>query len=182
MEKKMVHVEDSIEVTDDIDDLSYFGFDSIPISEDPFLKVSYNSLSQKMKRKANKLSKKYVGEDGTETKYIDPETLDGYTLYDIVNPPYDLDNLSDLFDSSAIHNASVSARVMNTVGLGFQFQETLKARRKIEKSTDNEDKLYRVRKELQDEKERLEELFENLNVEETFIETMIKVWQDVLTI
>ena len=182
MEKKMVHVEDSIENIDEIDDLSYFGFETVVAEDDPFLKISFNSLSPKMKRRANKLAKKYVGEDGTGTKYIDPETLDGYTLYDIVNPPYDLDNLSGLFDSSAIHNAAVSARVMNTVGLGFEFQETLKARRKIEKSTDSEEKLYRVRKELQDEKERLEELFENLNIEETFIETMIKVWQDVLTI
>jgi PBSX family phage portal protein len=182
MDNKTVYVEDAAESMSEIDDLSYISLDSIPVNEDPFSKVKTDSLSPKMKRKLSRLSKKYVGIDGTSTKYIDPETLDGYSLYDVVNPPYDLDTLSGLFDSSAIHNASVSARVMNTVGLGFEFVETVKSRRRIEKASGDSEKIYRVRKDLQDEKERLEEIFENINIEETFIETMIKVWQDVLTI
>lgn len=181
MDNRTTHVED-IQATDEIEEVSYIGFDSTPISEDPFLKIKYNSLSPKMKRRYQRLSKKFEGEDGTATKYIDPETLDGYSLYDIVNPPYDLDNLANLYDSSAIHNASISARVMNTVGLGYTFVETLKAKRKLEKANGNPEKLSRVRKDIQDEKERLEDIFEDVNKEETFLETMIKIWQDVLTV
>ena len=180
-DNRMTHIEDA-EVLDEIDDINYFGFETAIINDDPFAKVNFNNLSPKMKRKAQRLAKKYEGIDGVSTKYIDPETLDGYSLYDIVNPPYDLDNLAGLYDSSAIHNASVAARVMNTVGLGFEFVETLKAKRKIEKASNDPDKLSKVRKLIQDEKERLEQIFEDTNQEETFLETMVKVWQDVLTI
>jgi hypothetical protein len=44
MENKIVHVVDE-PVTDEIDDLSYFGFDSTPVSDDPFAKIAYSSLS-----------------------------------------------------------------------------------------------------------------------------------------
>jgi capsid portal protein len=117
---------------------------------DPFSVIKIDSLSPKMKRKAMRLQKKHEGEDGTKSKYLDPEVVNGYSLWDIVNPPYDLDNLARLYDQSAIHYASINARVMNTVGLGFEFVETLKSRRKVEKAQDNPAKLERTRKELQD--------------------------------
>lgn len=181
MENKTTHMIDQV-VDEEIDDLTYFGFDSSPTNDDPFAKVSYSSLSPKMKRKASKLAKKFEGIDGVASKYIDPEMLDGYSLYDIVNPPYDLDTLAGLYDSSAIHNASIAARVMNTVGLGFEFVETIKAKRRLEKAAGEPERLARVRKAIQDEKQKLEDIFENTNKEETFNETMIKIWQDVLTV
>jgi PBSX family phage portal protein len=180
MEKGMSHVEDSASSVE-IEDLEYFALQTTPVEDDPFKKVKHSNLSPKMKRRLSRLSKKYEGEDGTPSKYIDPEMLDGYSLYDIVTPPYDLDTLAGLYDSSAIHNASVSARVMNTVGLGYEFIETTKAKRKLEKAIEDQTKLSRVRKTLQDEKDMLEEFFESINVEETFIETIVKVWQDTMT-
>ncbi len=181
MDKKTYYVEDETS-NNEIEDLFYFSENPSVVTEDPFTKVNASSLSIKMKRKMGRLSKKFEGEDGTKTKYIDPLQLDGYTLYDVVSPPYDLDTLAGLYDSSAIHNASIAARVMNTVGLGFEFVENMRAKRKIEKASDDEEKMYRTRKSFQDERERLEEIFENANIEETFLETMIKIWQDVLTI
>jgi PBSX family phage portal protein len=71
---------------------------------------------------------------------------------------------------------------MNTVGLGFEFTETLKSRRRIEKSQSDPAKLEKTRKGLQDLREELEVLFEDFNVEETLIETMVRVWQDCLTV
>jgi PBSX family phage portal protein len=71
---------------------------------------------------------------------------------------------------------------MNTVGLGFEFVETIKAKRRLEKAAGEPERLARVRKSIQDEKQKLEDIFENTNKEETFNETMIKIWQDVLTI
>jgi PBSX family phage portal protein len=71
---------------------------------------------------------------------------------------------------------------MNTVGLGFEFVETIKAKRRLEKAAGEPERLARVRKVIQDEKQKLEDIFENTNKEETFNETMIKIWQDVLTV
>jgi PBSX family phage portal protein len=180
MIQKMEVVEDVQEF--ELDDISYASFDAEKKINDPFLNVKIDSLSPKMKRKAQRLQKKYEGEDGTASKYVDPLVVNGYSLWDIINPPYDLDNLAHLYDQSSIHYAAINARVMNTVGLGFEFAETLKAKRKIERAQDDKPKLERTRKQLQDLKEELDIAFEDLNVEETFIETMVRVWQDVLTI
>ena len=182
MENKTELVEETIILDQEIDDISYMGFTSKVETFDPFDLVKIDSLSSKMKRKALRLQKKHEGEDGTQSKYIDPERVSGYSLYDIVNPPYDLDTLAGLYDQSAIHYAAINARVMNTVGLGYEFVETIKAKRKLEKVAGDPERLSRVRKYIQDEKQMLEDIFENTNKEETFNETMIKIWQDVLTI
>ena len=64
----------------EIDDISYFGFVSEKKETDPFLEIKINSLSPKMKRRANRLQKKYEGEDGTASKYIDPLVVNGHSL------------------------------------------------------------------------------------------------------
>src|SRR6056300_650075 len=180
MKGEMYHMEDS-ESEEFIDDVNYFQTIKKVESSDPFKKVKYTSLSSRMKRMATRLAKKYDGVEGVGTKYIDPEELDGYSLYDVVTPPYDLETLADLYDSSAIHNAAINARAMNTVGLGYTFPETLKSKRRLEKANGNPERMARVRKAIQDTRQDLETKFENFNEEETFIETMTRVWLDVLT-
>lgn len=177
---KMEFVED--DNSDELDDISYTSFNVEKSNTDPFLNVNISTLSPRMKRRAFRLQKKYEGEDGTKSKYIDPLVVNGYSLWDIINPPYDLDNLAHLYDQSSIHYAAINARVMNTVGLGYEFTETLKAKRRIEKVQEDKVKLDKVRKNIQDLKEELEDTFEGLNLEETLIETLVRVWQDVLTI
>lgn len=177
---KMSVVED--DSSNELDDVSYIHYETQKDEKDPFLKVSIASLSPRMKRRANRLNKQFVGEDGTKSKYLDPLIVNGYSLWDIVNPPYDMDTLAQLHDQSAIHNAAINARVMNTVGLGYEFTETLKARRRIEKAQDDPERIERVRRSLQDLKEEMDQLFEDFNVEETLIETLVRVWQDVLAV
>ena len=180
MQSKLVHVEEEA-ASAELDDISYISFSAEAETNDIFKKIEFDALSPKMKRRYSRLQKKHEGADGTQSKYIDPERITGYSLYDVVNTPYDLDTLAKLYDQSAIHNASVNARVMNTVGLGYEFVETTKARRRLEKAFEDEERLARVRKVLQDEKEMMDEVFENFNVEETLIETLVRVWQDTLT-
>jgi PBSX family phage portal protein len=182
MDNKMILSEESDDFNEEIDDLSYISALSKIEAVDPFSEVKISSLSPKMKRKAQRLQKRHEGEDGTKSKYLDPEVVNGYSLWDIVNPPYDLDSLAILYDQSSIHYAAINARVMNTVGLGFEFDETLKARRRVEKVHSDPVKLEKTRKGLQDLREELEVLFESFNVEETLIETMVRVWQDCLTV
>lgn len=180
MENKMVY--DNSDSIEEVDDISYINGSVKEETVDPFSVIKIDTLPLKMKRKAQRLQKRQEGEDGTKSKYIDPETVNGYSLWDIVNPPYDLDNLARLYDQSAIHYASINARVMNTVGLGYEFGETLKARRKIERVQDDPAKLERVRRGIQDLREELDDTFESFNVEETLVETMVRVWQDCLTV
>lgn len=181
MKNGLTHIEEEDTEQIFVDDINYFQVVKKVEISDPFKKVSYSSLSSRMKRKATRLSKKYEGVEGVSTKYIDPEELDGYSLYDVVTPPYDLNTLAELYDSSAIHNAAINARVMNTVGLGYSFPETLKAKRRLEKAQGDQERLSRVRKAIQDVRQDLERKFEDFNEEETFVETITRVWLDVLT-
>lgn len=181
MENKTQAVEEIL-LDDEIDDITYMGFANKVETVDPFNFVKIENLSPKMKRKAFRLNKKYESEDGVKSKFIDPEVVNGYSLYDIVTPPYDLDILAGLYDQSAIHYASINARVMNTVGLGYEFVETLKAKRKIEKAQGSDEKILKIRQQYQDLKEEMDDVFEKLNIEETLIETLVRVWQDVLSV
>ena len=150
-----MHIDDPEDGVE-IDELSYVQVLSKMENNDPFTQVKTSQLSPKMKRKFYNLQKRLTGMGETGAKYVDPEMLDGYSLYDVVTPPYDLDTLAGLYDQSAIHNSAINARAMNTVGLGYEFVETTKARRRIEKTQGDVEKLSRVRKGLQDEKERLD--------------------------
>ena len=72
-------VEDE-EAIAEIDDVSYVGFDVVSKQNDHFKKLDVSSLPAKMKRKANSLIKKAIDTEGATSKYIDPETIDGYAL------------------------------------------------------------------------------------------------------
>jgi len=124
------------------------------------------------------------GSGGTGSKFAEPELISGYGMFDLVEPPYNLELLASLFEESAVHNACVMARTMNTVGLGYDWEDTPKARKKIEKATakENENSMQRVRDDLQSEEDKLNELFDSFNKSDSFIETMIKVWIDYLTV
>ena len=174
-------VEDE-EAIAEIDDVSYVGFDVVSTHTDHFKKLSVASLPTKMKRKANSLIKKAIDTEGAKSKYIDPETIDGYALFDVVTPPYDLDTLAELYEQSSIHYAAVNARTMNTVGLGFSFDDSSRAQKKLERSQNSKSKLERIRNDIDRQKRKMVELFDEFSENETFIETMIKVWNDYLTV
>ncbi len=152
-------------------------------TKDPFSRVNRSDkLPRKFQQKINRLEKRLEGTDGAKSKYVDPELVTGYSLFNVVVPPYDLDALALLYDESYILRAVVDARTMNTVGLGMHWVPTTKATKQIEKASVDEEKAAALRTKHQKEKDKLTELFENFNEEETIIETLIKVWIDLLTL
>lgn len=153
-------------------------------STDPFTKVKRASLSKKMKSRSYRLAKKWENVEGdVGTKYADPERLDGYGMFSVMEPPYNLEYLAQLYEENATHNAAIQARVASTVGLGYHWEHTLKAKRKLEKAAakdpNNEEAMVRARRDLQKEEEKMDQIFANFHVEEPFSESLTKVWQDV---
>jgi PBSX family phage portal protein len=148
------------------------------------LPIDLEKQNKKIKAAYQKIAKRYqTSSDGTESKFVDPEMVNGYGMFDLVQPPYNLEVLASLFEENSIHHASVLARTMNTVALGYQWVDTTKTKKRIEKASNKEgDSLSRIRDELQKEEDKLDELFENFNIDEDFIETLIKVWVDYLTV
>ena len=180
------HNNDIIEI-DDVTSSYSPGVFSKSVSEDKDIfkaKIDVSSQTKKVKNKFYKLNKRYqTGSDGTESKFVDPELVNGYGMFDLVEPPYNLEILASLFEENSIHNASILSRTMNTVALGYRWEDTSKTKKRIERATNREgESISRLRDELQREEDRLDELFENFNIDEDFIETLIKVWVDYLTI
>jgi PBSX family phage portal protein len=147
-------------------------------------KIDVSGQSKRVKNKFYKIQKRYqTGASGAESDFVDPEVVNGYGMFDLVEPPYNLEVLASLFEENAIHNATILARTMNTVALGYIWENTSKSNKRIERATTKEgESLSRLRDELQKEEERLESIFDDLNIDEDFIETLIKVWVDYLTI
>lgn len=158
---------------------------------DPFskkaedLKTSLSGMDAVFKRKVtNEVKKFHRGQDGAESKAIHEKTfLTGYDAFDVVEPPYNQEYLAKLYvsPSSAAHHAAVDAKVANIVGLGYKFTETSKAKRALESIADDEEKIKRARRKTDTFRDELLENVESWNEEDTFTETLMKVWRDYET-
>jgi PBSX family phage portal protein len=173
--------EDADDGMSEIDDLSYVGFDVVSKSDDKFKKVKLSGQSLKMRRKVGRLQKGAESKSAG-SKFADPQSIDGYALFDVVAPPYDMHTLAELYEQSSVHYAAVSARTMNTVALGYRFDDSKKTQSKLERAQGSDIALDKIRSSTDRQKRKVESLFDDFNESETFIETMIKVWSDFLTV
>ena len=151
---------------------------------DPFLKElddikGLSGLSSNRKRSITTMQKRYEGTGGAGSKQIeDPVSVTGYNAFEVIQPPYNLDYLSKIYEVSSPHYSAVNAKVANIVGLGYKFVESNKTKHKFEDMEGNEDALKKLRRKLSRATESFEELLDSLNQEDTFTETLIKVWRD----
>ena len=153
--------------------------------DDPFLGkaeefLKLEGLNPNFKRNASrKLQKAYTGVDDAKSKKLDPLDLTGYSLFQIVQPPYNVMYLAQLFDLSPYHHAAVEAKVANVVGLGYKFTENQKTLDKLEDVSSDEQKLDKARRKVSKSKVILRDKLESLNSDDTFEEVMKKVYKDL---
>lgn len=151
-------------------------------SDDPFLADGSSvrkmaGVSPALKRKTTReLQKSHEG-DGAASKKIENEQVTGYTLFDVVQPPFNLDYLAKLNELSAPHYAAIKAKVANIVGLGFDLVETPSTKEALDK-IDGEEKTQKTRRKLARVKQELLEWIDSCNHDDEFLETLIKVWTD----
>ena len=136
-------------------------------------------LSENFRRRAARLEKSFTGKGDAKSKKLDPLDLTGYSLFQIVQPPYNVLYLSQLYDVSPYHHSAVNAKVANVIGLGYKFEETFKTTLKVEEVMDNPKKLDKVRSKIEQAKEDLRSYLESLNSDDSFLETMKKVYTDL---
>jgi PBSX family phage portal protein len=99
--------------------------------------VKLNGLTTVFKRK----SKRQVG-----SKAIQDDVRTGYNLFDVQQPPYNMDYLAALYELSGYYRGAVDAKVTNTVGLGYDLIETDMARLATEDLTGPKLKRSRAKK------------------------------------
>lgn len=157
-----------------------------PAKKDDFLveaeiAKSYDGLDSNFKRRAARtLNKVYMGQDNTGSKQLFPEqdVTTAYGLYDVVVPPYNLDELAWFYENSFANHAAINAKVANIVGLGYHFTNTEATVSKLEEAT-SEEQLMRAHRKIQRLKSQLTDWLEELNDEDTFTHVLEKVYTDV---
>jgi PBSX family phage portal protein len=178
--------------------------DDLPESDDTFTKQdpfnkswdelkSLDGLENNFKRRAARLSKvdapqgyidsaraESTGIGGAKSKEINPGLIyrNGYGLFDVITPPWNLYELANYYDTSFANHASIDAKVENIVGLGYDFEVSSRTMLKLESSTDK-DAVGRARKRIERAKIEVRDWLESLNDEDSFTASMEKVFTDL---
>jgi PBSX family phage portal protein len=154
--------------------------DPFSISGESLKKVRGMDATVK-RRQTRHMQKAFTGQDGAASKREETESeVDAYNLFSVVLPKYNLDYLAKIYEMSSPHFSAVNAKVANIAGLGYDFVESHVTRRKIEQAETQEAK-DKIRKKLGRIKEDLYDWLDDCNDEDTFMETLIKVWIDYET-
>jgi PBSX family phage portal protein len=153
--------------------------------DDPFMAkadeiLKMENLNPNFKRNVSrKIQKAYTGQDDAKSKKLDPLDLTGYSLFQIVQPPYNVMYLAQLYDISPFHHSAVNAKVANVVGLGYTFEETQKLLDKLEDASDDPKKLDKLRRNIAKGKTVLRDRLESLNSDDSLEEVLKKVYTDL---
>ena len=152
--------------------------DPFAIGVDDLKKV--RGLGTNFKRKVNRdFAKSFTGKDGAGTQQnLLQQAVTGYAMFDLVQPVYNLEYLSQIYEVSTYNYAAINAKVANIVGLGYSFMETRKTNDAIDAITDDK-QLERARRKLNKLKQDLQDWLDATNDEDTFTETLIKVYTDL---
>ena len=137
-------------------------------------------LSPNFRRQVNRMQKSFTGIDDAKSKKLDPLDLTGYSLFQIVQPPYNILYLAQLYDISPYHHSAVNAKAANVIGLGYKFEETWATKQKVEDAMNKSPKaLDKLRSKLEQLKEELRDHLESMNSDDSFTETMKKIFVDL---
>ena len=169
-------------------------------AQDPFNKTwndlkDFSGTNLNFKRKASRMASKvdtlssgYLnsananssGVDGTGTKGTNPGTVyrNGYGLFDVITPPYNMYELANFYDTSFANHAAIDAKVENVVGLGYRFDLSDRTALRLETGQDQEAS-DRARNRIERMKIELRDWMESLNDDDSFTKIMEKVYTDL---
>ena len=114
------------------------------------------------------------------SKTINPGTVyrNGYGIFDVITPPYNLYELANFYDTSFANHAAIDAKVENVVGLGYHFEMNAQTMMKLSASTDSA-ATDRARKRIERLKIDTREWLESLNSDDSFTSIMEKIYTDL---
>jgi len=151
---------------------------------DRLIKVQYdyatpNNAKPSSEEYLTSASARPMGVDGSESKQINPGSVyrNGYGLFDVITPPYNMYELANYYDSSFANHAAIDAKVSNIVGLGYAFNITDRTALNLE-SREDSSAVDKARKRIERMKIELADWLESLNDDDSFTTTMKKVLID----
>ena len=115
-----------------------------------------------------------------KSKRINPGQVyrNGYGIFDLITPPYNLYELSSYYDTSFANHAAIDTKVSNTVGLGYHFEMTTSTKMRLE-AMENESAKTKAKKRIEQLKIQLSDWLESLNDDESLTKTLEKVVTDM---
>ncbi len=156
-------------------------------NKDPFKKSwsdlrSHAGLQKNFKRREDRLEKSDMpqGQDGAGSKQINPGEVirNGYGIFDVITPPYDLYSLAQYYETHFANHAAVDTKVANMVGLGYHWELSESAMARMDgKETEKQREAARAK--VERAKAFLSKWLDDLNDEDTFIGTLEKVVTDL---
>ncbi len=169
-------------------------------SHDPFAKTwdeikEYSGLDNNFRRRVSRQisknqmpSQAYLDSANTQqsgvneagSKVINPGTVyrNGYGLFDVITPPYNMYELANFYDTNFANHAAIDAKVENIVGLGYRFDVSDRTALRLETSED-EAATTRAKRRIERMKIELRDWLESLNDDDSFTKVMEKVYTDV---
>ena len=142
--------------------------------------IPTNQMGQVVGTYAETAGVRSTGIDGVKTKQINPGEVyrNGYGVFDVITPPYNLYELASFYDTNFANHAAIDAKVANTVGLGYNFETAPDVVMRME-NMENQSAMDKARKRLERLKGEAIEWLESLNSDDSFLTTMEKVDLDL---
>lgn len=142
--------------------------------------IPTNQMGQVIGTYAETAGVRSTGIDGVKTKQINPGEVyrNGYGVFDVITPPYNLYELASFYDTNFANHAAIDAKVANTVGLGYNFETAPDVVMRME-NMENQSAMDKARKRLERLKGEAIEWLESLNSDDSFLTTMEKVDLDL---
>lgn len=144
-------------------------------SGDRFANIPYDMVDRNSRRRLTRKMKR----DGAYGKSVTIDQINGYELYELATPPYNLDQLVELSCENDTHYACSVTKAINIVGLGFKWAEKSKVKAARAEVEDDDEAMKKLSRKLQRITDSLTEWVEDLNDDEDFNEILYKVWIDV---
>ena len=150
----------------------------------------YNTTVNNVPRQADgQISQRYLSDakavgqgvdTGATSKKINPGQVyrNGYGIFDLITPPYNLYELSSYYDTSFANHAAVDTKVSNTVGLGYKFEMTTSTLMKLE-AMSSETAKQKAKKRIEQLKIQMVDWLESLNDDDSLTKTLEKVVTDM---
>ena len=142
--------------------------------------IPTNQMGQVVGTYADTAGVRSTGLDGVKTKQINPGEVyrNGYGVFDVITPPYNLYELASFYDTNFANHAAIDAKVANTVGLGYSFETSPDIVMRME-NMENQSAMDKARKRIERLKGEAIEWLESLNSDDSFLTTMEKVDLDL---
>lgn len=150
-----------------------YGLVTNQVPRDPDGQISRQYLSEANAIGQNK-------EHTVGSKRINPGQVyrNGYGIFDLITPPYNLYELSAYYDTSFANHAAIDAKVSNTVGLGHKFEMTKSTMMRLQ-AVDDEKKRTAAKRRIERLKMQLAAWLDDCNDEESLTKTLEKVVTDM---